>query len=96
MDLNSLSRVISIVWLGILVLRLIMMTIPFSATPQGQAFMTMVNIVLIGGLVLIGFILGKSLLGYTAAKTMKGSHCQQCYAKLEKGAEFCPNCGKKV
>lgn len=96
MDLNSLSRMISVIWLVILVFRLMMMTIPFSATPEGQTFMTAVNIILIGGLVLVGYFLLKRFLGYTAAKTMKSSHCQQCYAKLEEGAEFCPNCGKKV
>ncbi|MBR4225844.1 MAG: hypothetical protein IKR86_03535 [Candidatus Methanomethylophilaceae archaeon] len=96
MDLNSLSRIISVVWLGVLVFRLVMMTVPLASTSQGQAFMTAVNIVLIGGLVLIGIVIGRSLLNYTAAKTMRSSHCQQCYAKLEKGAEFCPSCGKKV
>ena len=85
MDLNSISKVASVVWLGVLMLRLAMMTVPFASTPQGQAFMAAVNAVLLGGLVLVGFFVGRSILAYTAAKTMKSTHCQQCYAKLEEG-----------
>jgi hypothetical protein len=96
MNLDSLSRTISVAWLAVLVLRLVLAAVPYMSTPQGRTFMAVVNIVLVGGLVLIGAILGKRLLKYLAAKTMRESHCQQCYAKLEPGARFCPVCGKKI
>ena len=34
-----------------------------------------------------------TLFRYSAARTMKGNHCQQCYAKIPKGERFCPKCG---
>ncbi len=94
--MGSLSRMISIVWLAVLVLRLVLSAVPYMSTPEGRTFMAVVNVVLVGGLVLIGAILGRRLLRYAAAKADKEGHCQQCYAKIGPGAEFCPVCGKKV
>ena len=96
MDLNSITKAASVVWLGILMLRLAMMRVPFASTPQGQTFMAAVNAILLGGLVLVGLFVGRSVLAYTAAKAMRSNHCQQCYAKLEEGSEFCPSCGKRI
>ncbi|MBO4569436.1 MAG: zinc-ribbon domain-containing protein [Candidatus Methanomethylophilaceae archaeon] len=96
MGLESLSRAVSVVWLAILVLRLVLTAVPYMSTPEGKTFMTVVNVVLIGGLVLIGAILGRRLFRYAAAKADKEGHCQQCYAKVDPGAQFCPVCGKKI
>ena len=96
MDWNKLSAGISVAWLIILMFRLVVYSAPFASTPGGKVFMTALNIFLIIGVLMIGWILGKQLLRYTAAKTMKDTHCPQCYSKVSRDEEFCPRCGMEL
>lgn len=99
MNGDSLSRiglVISAIWLIIVLIRLGLYSSLFVSTPEGQLFSTVLNVFLIIGIVLIVLIFGRGAVDYLAAKAGKGTHCQQCYAKLVPGEEFCPKCGRRT
>ena len=96
MDNNTLNRLsigISVLWLILLMFRMAMYSSAFLATPEGKFFSDVLNVFLIIGIVIIAFFLVRRFTRYSAAKTMKGSHCQQCYARIPKGEMFCPKCG---
>ena len=91
--LNKISVAISALFLILLMVRMAYYGSAYGSTPEGQLFVTALNIFLIVGLVLMVIFVGMRAYRYVAAKTMKETHCQQCYAKLPPGAEFCPKCG---
>lgn len=96
MDWTKISVGISLIWLIILFFRLAVYSAPFASTPQGELFVTVLNVFLVIGIVVVGYSLFRSLLRFTVAKTMKDTHCPQCYSKVDRGAEFCPFCGREL
>lgn len=96
MDWTKVSMGISLIWLIILFLRLAVYSAPFASTPQGELFVTVLNVFLVIGIVLVGYSLSRRFFMFTAAKAMKDTHCPQCYSKVDRDAEFCPVCGREL
>lgn len=88
--------IISVLWLMVMVARLALFALPYANTPNGETFTMVLNVFLIGGLVIVGYTLGRSFLRFASAKADKEGHCQICYAKLDPGAGFCPACGAEI
>lgn len=96
MDWNKISVGISALWLILLMFRLVVYSAPFADTPEGETFLTVLNLFLIGGVLILAYILGRQFMRYAAAKTMKDTHCPQCYSKVGRDEEFCPRCGRDL
>ena len=65
-------------------------------TPEGELFVMALNVFLVIGIVVVGYSLFRQFFRYTAAKTMRDTHCPQCYSKVDRDAEFCPVCGRRL
>ncbi len=91
--LNKLSIAISILWLLFLIIRMTMVSHIELEPEQYELFINVLNALLIGFIVIFGGLLLWRFTRYSAARTMKSTHCQQCFAKMERGQEFCPKCG---
>jgi hypothetical protein len=91
--LNKLSLLVSVIWLVFLFVRIIMVSRIEIDPEQTELFTNVLNILLIGFIIIFGGLIFLRFGRYVSAKTMKGTHCQQCYAKMSKGQEFCPKCG---
>ena len=93
---NRLALAISVIWLIIILFRLAAYFTMVSYTPEGRLFNTVLNIILIIGLVLVVVHFGRRFLRVTAAKVDREGRCQYCYAKLSPEDTFCPKCGMDV
>ena len=93
---NRLALAISVIWLIIILFRLAAYSTMVSYTPEGRLFNTVLNIILIIGLVLVFVHFGRRFLRVTAAKVDREGRCQYCYAKLSPEDTFCPKCGMDV
>ncbi|MBQ8372955.1 MAG: zinc ribbon domain-containing protein [Candidatus Methanomethylophilaceae archaeon] len=99
MDNDSWNRVmmwISVIWLIVILFRLDFYTSYLSVSESGRIFSTVLNIILIIGLVLMGYIILRRSLPSMASRIDREGHCPQCHGKLELGAEFCPRCGAEI
>ena len=96
MDWTKLSVGISALWLIILMARMAIYSAPFASTPEGELFVMVLNVFLVIGIVVVGYSLFRQFFRYTAAKTMRDTHCPQCYSKVDREAEFCPVCGRRL
>ena len=99
MDNDSWNRVmmwISVIWLIVILFRLVFYTSYLSGSESGRIFSTVLNIILIIGLVLVVVHFGRRFLRVTAAKVDREGRCQYCYAKLSPEDTFCPKCGMDV
>jgi len=91
--LTKLSLFISAIWIVFLFMRMFMVSQIEMTPEQQEMFINVLNILLIGFIVIFGAVLGMRVYRYSAAKAMKSTHCQQCYAKMSVDQEFCPKCG---
>jgi glucan phosphoethanolaminetransferase (alkaline phosphatase superfamily) len=91
--LTKISLFISALWLVSIFLRFIIISNVELEPGQREIFITVLNILLIGFILIFGGLLVMRFGRFSAAKTLKSTHCQQCYAKMSKGQEFCPKCG---
>ena len=96
MDWGRVSLAVSVMWLMVLIFRMAVYAMPYASTPEGRLFSTVLNILLVVGILVVGYSLFKRFFQFAAAKTMKATHCPQCYSKVEPGAEFCPRCGRQL
>ncbi|MDO5852677.1 MAG: zinc ribbon domain-containing protein [Thermoplasmata archaeon] len=92
-SLNRLMAGFSIFWILFCILRVALYSSAYTHSPQGQLFTTILNIVLIVGILLMAVYVFRILGRRAAARTMKSTHCQQCFAKLPPDQDFCPQCG---
>ena len=93
---NRLALAISVIWLIIILFRLAAYSTMVSYTPEGRLFNTVLNIILIIGLVLMGYIILRRSLPSMVSRIDREGHCPQCHGKLDPGAEFCPRCGAEI
>lgn len=91
--MNRLAMGISAFWLIMCIVRIGLHSTAFANTRNGEIFMAIFNVLLIIGIVLIAFVFFRGYFRRAAAKVHSDTHCSQCYAKIEPGAEFCPSCG---
>ncbi len=40
-------------------------------------------------------VFGRTFFARTVARSRRSTHCQQCYARIPDGEEFCPRCGNR-
>lgn len=90
-----LSVAISAAWLVFCLLRFAIYSSFYAGTPGGDLFITVLNIALIVGLVLMVVVFGRTFFARTVARSRRSTHCQQCYARIPDGEEFCPRCGNR-
>lgn len=96
MDSNTLNRImagISVFWLIIIILRMVIYSSILSYSESGRLFAAILNVLLIGGIVLTGYILVCRLYPVLAVKMGADSRCPYCYSKVDSGADFCSACG---
>lgn len=93
---NRLSMVISAIWIVIILFRLAAYSTAVSVTPEGRFFNTVLNLILILGLVIVVVFVCRRFFRVTVAKVDKDGRCQYCYAKLSPEDIFCPQCGADV
>lgn len=96
MDWSKVSVGISAAWLILIIMRLAVYSAPFIDTPGGKVFLTALNMFLVIGVLILGFILGRQFLRFLAAKIMKDTHCPQCYSRVGRDEEFCSRCGCSI
>lgn len=92
-SLNRLMMGVSVFWIIFCILRVALYSSAYTHSPEGQLFVTILNIALIIGILLMAVYVIRILGRRAAARTMKSTHCQQCFAKLSPDEEFCPQCG---
>ena len=93
---SRIGVILSGLWLVLIIVRMVFYTSFYTSTPEGQFLMTVVNILLIIGIVLIVIVFGRGFFRKVSAKAGRSPYCPECYAKLEEGAEFCPGCGRRL
>ena len=96
MDDRALSRIgiaISVVWLLLCVFRIAFYSSFYLDTPQGRLFSAVLNILLVLGLLMVSYLVLVPMFRRIRAKRSGSSYCQQCYARIPEGEEFCPKCG---
>lgn len=89
----KLGVAISVIWLILCIVRIGFYSSFYAGTASGDLFITVLNVLLVIGIVMVVVVFGKQVFRYSAAKTMKGNHCQQCYARLGPDETFCLKCG---
>ena len=93
---NKLMMGISVAWLILILFRLAFYSSFMTGSESGRLFSTVFNVVLIVGLVLMGYFILRRSLPSVAARVDREGHCQACHAKLSPDDEFCPRCGEEV
>ena len=93
---NKLMMVLSVVWLVLIMFRLALYSSFLTGSESGRLFSTVLNLVLIVGLVLMGAMMVRRALPLMAAKVDREGHCQYCHGKLGPDDEFCPRCGAEI
>lgn len=96
MDWTKVSVAISALWLIILIFRMAVYAAPFASTPEGELFVTVLNVFLVIGIAVVGYSLFRQFFRYAAAKARRDTHCPQCYSRVGPDDEFCPVCGRKL
>ena len=91
--LNRLMVALSIIWLLFMMFRLVLYTSFIPGTGAGHTFSTVLNIILIVGLLLMVWILFRRHYPKMASKVSREGRCPNCYGRVDPGAEFCPRCG---
>jgi hypothetical protein len=96
MDDRAMQRIgiaISVMWLVLCVVRIGLFSAMGPGTGGSGTFATILNILLVVGIVLMVVFLGKGFVRFFAAKAHKDTHCMYCYSKLGPDDQFCPVCG---
>ncbi len=96
MDTRSFNRLmagISVFWLILCLARLALMAPMLSASPHGGLLSTVINVLLVVGIVMMEAIAFRGARDRVASIADPEHHCPRCHARLDEGLDFCPVCG---
>lgn len=92
-SLTRLSLAISLIWLFLVVVRIALYSSFYLDTPRGRMFSMAFNVILAVGMVLVVYMWAAPVYRRRRAVSHADGYCQQCFAPMPPGEDFCPRCG---
>ena len=93
---TSTGGVIAAFWLIFWSARILMDFDRLITYPRGRLFLALYGLAVLLGVLFLLYLLLRKHAPKVLYTMDRSSRCPDCYAKLVKGTEFCPKCGKDL